>query len=200
MKNALKGSWNQSIQTITGYSYICGHCGANAGPSSRYKAEYYEGGSSRVSGSVFICPQCNQPTFQTVDKKVQIPGPLFGEEVNFLPEDIQQLYEEARKCISVNAFTSAVLSSRKLLMNVSVSKGADPGKSFAFYVTYLEDNHFIPPNSRDWVDHIRKKGNEATHEIPSIDKDDAIELLGFTELLLRFVYEMPGRMNKYKTE
>lgn len=121
-----------------------------------------------------------------------------GEEIEHLPSGVDQLYNEARKCISVNASSSAVLSCRKLLMNVSVSKGADPGKQFAYYVKFLEENHFIPPDSRDWVDHIRKKGNEATHEIPSVSKDDAIELLEFVEMLLRFVYEMPGKMAKYR--
>jgi hypothetical protein len=59
-------------------------------------------------------------------------------------------------------------------MNVSVTKGAEHGKSFASYVTFLENNHFIPPGSREWVKHIRKKGNEATHGIPSISQENAI--------------------------
>ena len=82
-------------------------------------------------------------------------------------------------------------------MNISVSKGANLGESFAHYVKYLNDKNYTPPNSTDWVDHIRRKGNEATHDIPDIGKEDAIELLTFSEMLLRFVFEMPGRMQAH---
>ncbi|GAE92941.1 hypothetical protein JCM21714_1967 [Gracilibacillus boraciitolerans JCM 21714] len=47
------------------------------------------------------------------------------------------------------------------------------------------------------MDHIRKKGNEANHELPDMQEDDAEELLKFTEMLLRFVYELPGHMEKH---
>jgi hypothetical protein len=195
--NRLRGNWQDKIFIATGYSYTCGYCGTLAGPSRSYKCTYLNQSSKSTisSGHLYICPNCNRPTF--IADKEQVPGPILGGEIEHLPDGIQELYQEARKCVSVNAFTSAVLSCRKLLMNVSVTKGADHGKSFAFYVTFLEDNHFIPPGSREWVDHIRKKGNEATHEIPSISQEDAIELLEFTEMLLRFVYELPGKMTRH---
>jgi Domain of unknown function (DUF4145) len=197
MKDTLRGNWNTSIKPVAGFSYTCGYCGSIAGPSLKYQCSYSERNSTFSSGNIYICPTCNKPTFIKKFNEEQIPGPIIGASVNFLPENIEQLYNEARKCLTVNAFTSTVLSCRKLLMNISVSKGADSGKNFAYYVSFLEDNHFIPPNSRDWVDHIRKKGNEATHEIPSIGHEDAVELLEFTEMLLRFVYELPGRMAKH---
>lgn len=50
-------------------------------------------------------------------------------------------------------------------MNIAVSQGADEGLRFVEYVEYLANSGFVPPNGRGWVDHIRKKGNEATHEI-----------------------------------
>ncbi|WP_249871625.1 DUF4145 domain-containing protein [Oceanobacillus saliphilus] len=188
----LGGMWRNTSTGTLGVSYKCGYCGNIAGPS-----RYYETESNGGKGYIYICPTCNRPTYKNSYTDEQTPGPIFGNEVEHLPNGIEELYEEARNCIKVNAYTSSVLSCRKLLMNVSVMKGAEPGKRFAFYVDFLEDNHFIPPDSREWVDHIRKKGNEATHEIPSISKEDAIELLDFTEMLLRFVYEMPGKMKKH---
>lgn len=82
-------------------------------------------------------------------------------------------------------------------MNIAVSKGSKEGGSFASYVQFLKDNNYIPPGSEAWVDHIRKKGNEANHELPDMQEDDAEELLKFTEMLLRFVYELPGHMEKH---
>jgi Domain of unknown function (DUF4145) len=199
MTTRLPGLWQNSAESVTQYSYKCGYCGAQVGPSKRYTCISGKSTAPIREGSIYICPNCNKPTFINIKGKEQVPGPIVGENIEFLPEDVEQLYDEARKCISVNAYTASVLACRKILMNVAVSKGAEPGKSFASYVTFLEDNHFIPPNSRDWVDHIRKKGNEATHEIPNISKEDAIELLEFVEMLLRFVYEMPGKMSKYRS-
>jgi Domain of unknown function (DUF4145) len=192
VKNLL-GTWKNTYE-YSGNSYLCGYCGSNVGPSRAYSCQNSSGAHT---GRLFICPNCNKPTFIDLTSKEKTPGSILGEDIEFLPSDIEQLYDEARRCMSVNAFTSSVLSCRKLLMNVSVSKGAKAGEKFAFYVTYLEENHFVPPGSKPWVDHIRKKGNEATHEIPSISKEDAEELLEFTAMLLRFIYELPGKMVKH---
>jgi hypothetical protein len=42
------------------------------------------------------------------------------------------------------------------------------------------------------VDHIRKKGNEANHEIVMMSARDAEEVVTFTQMMLTFVYELPG--------
>jgi hypothetical protein len=86
---------------------------------------------------------------------------------------IASLYDEARTCCSASAFTAAVLILRKLLMNVSVNLGAPEGKSFVAYVEYLADAGYVPPNGKGWVDHIRKKGNEANHEIKLMGEAEA---------------------------
>jgi hypothetical protein len=53
---------------------------------------------------------------------------------------------------------------------------------------------YVPPDGKGWVDHIRKKGNEATHEIALMTAADAEELISFVEMLLKFVYEFPARV------
>ena len=63
-----------------------------------------------------------------------------------------------------------------------------------FYVDFLANSGYVPPNGRGWVDHIRKKGNEATHEIAVMSGADAKELLVFIEMLLKSIYEFPSRI------
>ena len=41
---------------------------------------------------------------------------------------------------------------------------------------------------------MAKKGNEATHEITVMNQQDAEELVAFTEMLLKFIYEFPSRV------
>ena len=79
-------------------------------------------------------------------------------------------------------------------MNIAVEQGASDGLRFIEYVEYLANNGFIPPNGRTWVDHIRRKGKEATHENALITQADAEEIVAFVEMLLKFVYEFPARV------
>lgn len=54
---------------------------------------------------------------------------------------------------------------------------------------------YIPPDAKPWVDHIRSKGNEATHEIPQVTESDARNLILVTEMLMKHVYEVPALIN-----
>ncbi len=124
----------------------------------------------------------------------QYPGAPFGNSVADVPQEVGALYAEARNCMTVNSFTSAVLTCRKLLMHIAVEKGAAQGKSFLEYVEYLSLKGYIPPDGKGWVDYIRTKGNEANHEIKIMSSADASDLITFSEMLLKFVYEFPGKM------
>lgn len=120
--------------------------------------------------------------------------------MNILSKDVEELYLQARNCMSVNAYTAAVLCCRKLLMNIAVSKGAKEGENFFKYIEYLSSSGYIPPDGKAWVDQIRLKGNEATHQIAIMEKDDAETLLDFSGMLLKFIYEFPQMIKVKKKE
>lgn len=187
-------------------NWTCGFCGiAVAGNLGYYKGQMAPNGLGQqinpqqivlTSGlpRIVICPHCERPTF--FEGASQVPGVAFGAEVAHLPPDVSSLYKEARNCMAVSAFTASVLATRKLLMNVAVSVGAGKNESFQSYVKYLAENGYVPPNSKSWVDHIRQKANEATHEIPAIIETDAKDLLTFMEMILKLVFEFPNRVPK----
>lgn len=182
--------WEGSIK-IDSRDYICGHCGKPIASNEGYFSKSYEG----FNEYIYICHYCIRPTYFDFQGN-QVPGPIYGKSVNDVPDEVKLLYDESRNCISCNAYTASVLCSRKLLMNIAVSKGADEGLKFYEYVNYLSTNNYTPPDSKDWVDHIRIKGNEATHEISIMDQEDATELISFTEMLLKFIYEFPASIKK----
>jgi hypothetical protein len=166
--------------------YVCSYCNAQVTSDMGW---YVFGDARRI----WLCPR-GHPTYFDLQGS-QHPSPIFGRSIDNIPsEQVNSLYEEARRCVSVQAYTSAVLACRKLLMNIAVDKGAPSGKSFMDYVEYLAAKNYVPPDGKEWVDHIRKKGNEATHEILLMSKDDAEALIEFTEMLLKFVYEFPARV------
>ena len=178
-----KIDWNNLMQ-VTPISYICGHCGNQIAT----KLGYYAG----PNYCIYICPFCTKPTY--FEHAVQMPGAVFGDEVDHLPDDIDGLYQEARRCITTSSFTTAVMAIRKLLMNIAVNKGAKPNRDFWEYVDYLDSKGYIPPDNRAWVEHIRLKGNEANHEIKLMSEADAKELISFLGMLLKFVFEFPSKI------
>lgn len=84
-------------------------------------------------------------------------------------------------------------------MNVAVSQGADKNKSFAEYVQFLLEQRLLPKPSKDWVDWIRRRGNDAAHEIEMITREESETLLQFSEMLLRIVYEFRSKIPQLPT-
>ncbi|MGG0715080.1 DUF4145 domain-containing protein [Bacillus subtilis] len=190
---ALAGRW-YSIDRMDSKKYHCSHCDALVGPDIGYYCERQLG----ILGRIYICPNCNRPTyFETCEGGIaQIPSPRYGKKIEYLPEEIEKVYTEIRDCMSHQLYTAGVLLARKLLMNIAVDSGAKEGESFVTYVNFLESEGIIPKDGKDWVDAIRQAGNIATHKIPSINQELAEEIVTFLEFLLRIKYEMPGRMVK----
>lgn len=142
--------------------------------------------------AIVICPNCNEPNYFRTSR-LQYPAPMEGQPVQGLPKEIKLLYDEARACTQVGAYTSCIMACRKLLMHIAVEVGADTGLKFVQYVEYLADQGYVPPNGKEWVDRIRTRGNQASHEIVIMTRDDAQELLFFVQMLLTFIYEFPTR-------
>lgn len=183
--------WNQ-VQNIPSQRYKCGFCG---NPLASEKGLQGTVDSNRRV-YICICHNCNKPTFIDVDGK-QYPGAAIGNKVKHIPKsEVEKLFEEARSCYTISAFSSSVMCCRKLLMNIAVAEGAKEGIGFIDYVNYLNDNNYIPPNGKKWVDEIRKLGNETNHKITLKTQPEAEKILLFTEMLLRFIYEMPGIMSE----
>jgi|SRR6267154_114783 len=180
--------WQGAIRPVTPRSYVCSYCSHQVGPDSAWWTK-----DTKPQAWIYLCSFCGKPTFFDVDDK-QYPGVPFGNEVDSVPGDVGALYAEARFCVTVNSFTSSVLTCRKLLMHIAVEKGAPKGKTFLEYVEYLADKHYVPPDGMGWVDQIRKKGNEANHEIKVMSREDAEDLIEFSEMLLKFVYEFPAKV------
>lgn len=187
--NTDTSNWYQ-IQNIRLLKFTCGYCNLRVSSDRGYQIGGGTG-SGQQRGGAYICPNCQGLTFHTPEGDL-FPSPSFGNSVQHVPDDLNELYEEARRCTSHNCYTAAVLCCRKMLMNIAVNQGAKEGLKFIQYVNYLSDNGYTPPNGKHWVDHIRNKGNEATHEIAVMSPVDAQELLIFVEMLLKFNYEFPA--------
>ncbi len=109
-------AWNGFTNLPSG-EYVCGFCGKVVASAAGYLSKV-------PNHKIYICPHCRNPTF--FQGSTQVPGVALGVEVLNLPEDIQVLYREARNCVSAGCQTAAVLTCRKLLMNVAVGAWCRP--------------------------------------------------------------------------
>lgn len=182
--------------------YVCGHCGKDITSNLGYRM-FATDRSSSVDigvGYVYICHRCNKPTYIGVISGEQVPGFVFGKEFEkeiFNDELIFELYNEARHCMEIGAFTSVGMCCRKVLMHIAVECGAAENKNFTYYVDYLNDNGYITVNAKKWVDIIRSKGNEANHKIIILTESDAKQLIIFVQNIITMIYEMPYQADIY---
>ncbi|MEV0586326.1 DUF4145 domain-containing protein [Nonomuraea sp. NPDC050310] len=128
---------------------------------------------------------------------VIVPGSSPGSSLQGLPRSVDDAWGEARSSLGAGCYTASEIMCRKILMYVAVDKGEPAGKTFAHYLSALETQGYITPPMKTWVDKIRLHGNEANHELPTPDKKRAEMTLGFTEQLLRIVYEMEHLAKAY---
>ena len=185
--------WENST-TLPSRNYSCGYCGQSLASEKGYRGR--PDNSSSYTHLLYFCHFCDGPTFFDNQGK-QWPGSPFRGAVADIPEkSVSDLYNEARYAFGAGAFTATVLSCRKLLMHISVTKGAKPGQDFFSYVDFLSANHYVPPGSELWVDKIRTKGNEANHEINIMARQEAEDMLSFCEMLLRIIFEFPAKAKK----
>lgn len=191
--------WANS-STLKSKSFLCGYCGNDVSSEKGFHCTIEEHSQHKGNATIYICHRCGSPTFFS-NSNYQTPGAIYGKDVEHINDNsVKHLYNEVRKCISCNAATAAVLSCRKLLLHIAVSKGAKPNFTFKQCVEYLSDNGFIPPGNKEWVEHIKDKGNEANHEIILMKREDAEDLIDFLEMLLKFIYEFPNKMKQKKQE
>lgn len=184
----------QNVAQIPVRQYKCAFCGVCVAPNRGWwaKSRY----DQNEAAAILVCHLCQRPAFIDENDR-QFPGLPYGNPVSGIPEEgLASLYEEARRAAGALCCTAAVLCCRKILMHVAVEKGAKPGESFVRYVDHLASSGYIPPEARVWVDYIRTRANEANHEIAVMSQADAEMLLGFTELLLKVIYEFPAAIRQ----
>ena len=183
-------------------NFQCGYCGRLVNSSKGIAAIINNGPFNRPMSDligVYICPNCKRPTFiDSYLDKTQVPLPKRNTNLQNIPLEVMKVYKEALDSYSVGAFTGTTLLCRKLLMHIAVDLGAKENESFAEYVKFFDEQHFISPRSHGWVDEIRKIGNKANHKLDMNTKEEAEKDLIFCEMILKSNYEYPNEISNKK--
>lgn len=169
--------------------------------SKVHVTDLYQTVACRGCGTVALahygfCDEALNPEDYPVSPTIYPRVPL-GNELSqqHLPREIHDIYEEARHAAGGEAPTGAVLLCRTLLAHIAVEKGADKGKTtFNEYIGFLLEKGYLPPEARPWVDSIREKANEATHDLTLFTPRDAYVIVQLVELMLRVIYIAPKQL------
>ncbi|WP_298746916.1 DUF4145 domain-containing protein [uncultured Serinicoccus sp.] len=111
-----------------------------------------------------------------------------------LPDDVHQVWQQARASLAIGAYTGAVMLCRKILFHVAVDEGLpakkDNGRApgFAECVEHLQKQGVITARMRDWVDLVKDVGNQANHELTPTSAEESTRLATFTLQLLDMHY------------
>lgn len=204
LKLTTNGMGYQSTQNVTKYAdseaSYCGHCNNKIGLDVYLK--YTSTQQGMVVGSkqnlpvveyvVGQCPICGKPIIHDKKNNLTLPTVKMFDNIKFLPNDVETIYNEMRDAFSMKAYTCCVIAGRTLLAHIGVEQGAKENESFVYYVDYLVENYLSKNQSKPWVDKVRKLGNDAAHKLVIAKKEDAESSLNFISAILKIVYEFPN--------
>ncbi|MCT7651498.1 hypothetical protein N5U19_11480 [Aliarcobacter butzleri] len=86
-------NWHK-LQDLPNKGFVCGYCNTNVSSVKGYKLGAHGDGSGIQLGAIYVCPNCGGPVFFTLNDK-WLPSPALGNSVQHVPEDLNELYEEA---------------------------------------------------------------------------------------------------------
>lgn len=163
---------------------ICPHCNLAIAGKIHLKVDEY----SSCAFYILECPSCGYPIIYRRYGEQVYPNEKALRPVQYLNEKIDAVYEEIRNAIGAGCYTAAVGLARTAINHIAVDKGAEGNKSFQYYVQYLVDEGFVPPNAGKWIDKIRQMANDSVHHLEIWKQEEAMTIGNFLMYLLIFIY------------
>lgn len=185
-----------NIGSLTSWAYVCGHCGERQASDRGYFGSVPIPRRGDRQALIYICSHCQRPTYCCETERS--PGVMGGESVQHLPDGVAAVYTEARTALAAGAPTAAVILCRTLISHVAVEKGATRGDTFQNHLRYLQDRGHLTSDQMQWIDIVRTTGGESAHDLVIADAAQAEGVLDWVSLLLKLVFEAPGRYAKLK--
>jgi hypothetical protein len=138
--------------------------------------------------------------YVSLKDKAATPAP------EFLPPNILAAFNEGAKCMAVGCCNAAGTMFRLCVDMTTKDKlpeGDLPGlnhktrRDLGLRLPWLFDNRYLPEDLRDLSHCIKEDGNDGAHQ-GTLTEADALDLLDFTEALLKRVYTEPERLRLAK--
>lgn len=156
------------------------------------------------------CPVCNSPmlTFQEMEQvgpddfEWSDPRRMYpaDREVSYeVPGPIRRSFAEALVCANAGAHLAAVIMCRRTLEGLA-HHHLPKVRNLALAIEDLHSRGVIDDRLKAWAEALRKDGNLAAHDPEAaITKEDASDILDFTEAILEYVFVLHDRFESFRT-
>lgn len=135
-------------------------------------------------------------TYSIIDLWPSLTPPSAPE---FTPSTVATRFLEGEDAFSRRKWNSAVAMYRSALDIATRAMPEAPADvTFFRRLEALHSRNVITTQMRQWADHVRVEGNAALHDPESFSEQDAASLRLFTEMFLRYVFELPGKVEEFK--
>ena len=151
-----------------------------------------------------LCGKCGRAVVMTLTTQVdRLDSPRINispsppEPPDHLPDNIRSFFQQGMDNLSGN-FDAAGAMFRKTLDVALKDKFSDIKGTFNQRIDEAAKQQGLTPDLADWAHQIRLDGNEASHGEEPFSQEDAQRLSSFTELVLRYLYTLPGMLERAK--
>jgi hypothetical protein len=115
-----------------------------------------------------------------------------------LPENVANTFLQAKTAIINKLWDAAGVMCRKVLeRTLSNIYPEMKGKKLIDRINKAAETGLITISLRDWAHRVRIDGNEAAHE-DDFNEQESIDLVNFTEMLLTYLFSLPGMIKEKK--
>ncbi|MFY1111160.1 MAG: DUF4145 domain-containing protein [Methanosarcinaceae archaeon] len=149
----------------TGYVVLRGTC-----PFCNHKATFRQiacKSPSKINGFMLplLCEGCSSVIVFSFNDKKMYPSPML-KGVEGLPKGIEEYYQEALRCISVDSPNGAVTLFRKIIHAIGIYYGIaekNDNKNLFKIIEKLADDGYILPRIKNALLRIKDIGNDGAH-------------------------------------
>jgi hypothetical protein len=157
------------------------------------------------------CPRCGAPmlagtelygTDQNENELWSDPYRIFPPRQRSLsvlvPPRIRSSFEEGDRCFKARAYVATAIMCRKTLEGVCDDHGIK-SNTLATAIRQLHEANIIDDRLFEWSDALRLTGNAAAHGVgTSLSREDAQDVLEFTEGIVEYLYVLRKRFDDFK--
>ena len=155
-----------------------------------------------VGGPPTLAGCAIDPTKQGFKLIETYPVPAPSKIPEYLPAPLGRFYKQAADASKRGDWDASGSMSRKAIdvsTKMQLAKILDEAKAKSHKTNFSRINALgaagaITSDLQDWAHHVRVGGNDAAHDEDPFEKEEAEDLLSFTELYLVYVYTLPGRL------
>lgn len=178
-------------------------------PNSRKKLNFDTLKCGNCSGYVLVMWSANEsysgPNSGIHDFRV-LPWPQgTGDGSENWPVTVTRFWKQAHSSLDSESYDAAAMTSRSALQAVMRQQGA-VGSDLKAEINDLGEKGILPTILVDWSHELRELANESAHpetegdkEADDVDPADAGDLVEYLDYLLEYVYDMPARINRYRS-